>query len=378
MNETINRKDLIVMKLLHYFITKRNYSPIILQGAEDEIWLENLDSDYKIVRIVSNYIHNDEQLDFDLFKTKKITDKIKKKTFSFHMNVLSIYTDLGDNAHLDKIKKMDCVSAYDENDLERSSIIKEHFPDIFKQLEFTEEGLQLFIKITNDINEKNKNEAEKAEDVFKKKKPTVTYTLILLNILCYLIPILFNCYDDIVNRFCLYGPFIRKYHEFYRLFTCCFLHANIIHLLLNCYALYVIGSQLESFMGKTKYIIIYLFSGLMGSLMSITFGDYASIGASGAVFGLMGSLLYFGYHYRVYLGTTLKSQIIPLILVNLVYGSIVSGIDNFSHIGGLIGGFLITMALGVKYKSNTSEKVNGIIITIIFSIFMLYMAFVMK
>ena len=156
------------------------------------------------------------------------------------------------------------------------------------------------------------------------------------------------------------------------------MHANIIHLLLNCYALYVIGSQLESFMGKTKYIIIYLFSGLMGSLMSITFGDYASIGASGAIFGLMGSLLYFGYHYRVYLGTTLKSQIIPLIIVNLVYGSIVSGIDNFSHIGGLIGGFLITMALGVKYKSNTSEKVNGIIITIIFSIFMLYMAFVMK
>ena len=112
--------------------------------------------------------------------------------------------------------------------------------------------------------------------------------------------------------------------------------------------------------------------------MSITFGDYASIGASGAIFGLMGSLLYFGYHYRVYLGTTLKSQIIPLILVNLVYGSIVSEIDNFSHIGGLIGGFLITMALGVKYKSNTSEKVNGIIITTIFSIFMLYMAFVMK
>ena len=83
MNETINRKDLIVMKLLHYFITKRNYSPIILQGAEDEIWLENLDSDYKIVRIVSNYIHNDEQLDFDLFKTKKITDKIKKKNIFF-------------------------------------------------------------------------------------------------------------------------------------------------------------------------------------------------------------------------------------------------------------------------------------------------------
>ena len=77
MNETINRKDLIVMKLLHYFITERNYSPIILQGAEDEIWLENLNDDkYQIVRVVSNYIHNDEQLDFDLYKTKRIVSKI--------------------------------------------------------------------------------------------------------------------------------------------------------------------------------------------------------------------------------------------------------------------------------------------------------------
>ena len=59
-------KNVMAMKLLHYFITEKNYNPIILQGVEDEIWLENLDSDYKIVRVVSNYIHNDEQLNFDL------------------------------------------------------------------------------------------------------------------------------------------------------------------------------------------------------------------------------------------------------------------------------------------------------------------------
>ena len=69
---SVSRKDLIVMKLLHYFITVKNYSPIILQGAEDEIWLENLDSEYQIIRIVSNYLHNDEQLSFDQFKAKKI------------------------------------------------------------------------------------------------------------------------------------------------------------------------------------------------------------------------------------------------------------------------------------------------------------------
>ena len=68
----LDDKNVIVMKLLHYFITDKNYNPIILQGAENEIWLENMDEDYKIVRIVSNYIHNDEQFRFDMFKTKRI------------------------------------------------------------------------------------------------------------------------------------------------------------------------------------------------------------------------------------------------------------------------------------------------------------------
>lgn len=377
MNETINRKDLIVMKLLHYFITERNYSPIILQGAEDEIWLENLDSDYKIVRIVSNYIHNDEQLSFDLFKTKRIVSKIKQKTFSFHMDVLTIYTDIGENAHLDKITKMDCLYLYDESDLEKYPAIQSRFPDILKKLTFSEEGLQLFIKITNDINQKNKMEAERAESIFKKKKPMITYTLIVFNVLLYFIPIILGNYSDILDKFCLYGPYVRDYQEYYRLITCGFLHADIFHLLFNCYALYIIGSQLESFMGKGKYIFIYFFSMILASLMSITFGDYPSIGASGAIFGLMGSLLYFGYHYRVYLGNTLKGQIIPLILINLLYGMVVSEIDNFAHIGGLIGGCLITMAVGVKYKSSRSERINGIIITSIFTCFMLYMAFAM-
>jgi len=65
----LNNNDEMVIKLLHYFITEKGYSPIVLHGAKDEIWLENLTGNYQIVRIVSNYIHNDEQLNFDLFKT---------------------------------------------------------------------------------------------------------------------------------------------------------------------------------------------------------------------------------------------------------------------------------------------------------------------
>ena len=63
-----------------------------------------------------------------------------------------------------------------------------------------------------------------------------------------------------------------------------------------------------------------------------------------------------------------------LILINLLYGALDSNIDNFAHIGGLIGGFIITMALGVKFKSQKSEKINGTIVSIIITCFMIYMA----
>ena len=85
------------------------------------------------------------------------------------------------------------------------------------------------------------------------------------------------------------------------------------------YSLYILGPQLESFFGKTKFIIIYIVSGVIGNLLSLSLlqDNIVSIGASGAIFGLLGGMLYFGYHYRIYLGSVLKSQIIPLIVFNL-------------------------------------------------------------
>ena len=183
MSIELDDKNVIVMKLLHYFITEKNYNPIILQGAENEIWLENMDENYKIVRIVSNYIHNNEQLDFDIFKTKRIVKKIKKKTFTFNINTLSIFLDLGENVELESVKNVDCVKVDDEDDLKKSSIIKCVFPDLSKKMKYSEDGMQLFMKITNDINNHNKSDAEKIDEVFKIKYPIVTYLLIAINVI---------------------------------------------------------------------------------------------------------------------------------------------------------------------------------------------------
>ena len=189
--------------------------------------------------------------------------------------------------------------------------------------------------------------------------------------------IIIGAEDYVINLLCVHGPSIRT-GEYYRLLTGIFLHGSIFHLFFNCYSLYVVGSQIESFLGKIKYIIIYLFSGLCGSLLSITFGGgVASIGASGAIFGLMGALCYFGYYYRIYLGNVVKTQLIPLIILNLSLGFMVSGVDNAAHIGGLIGGVIMTKALGIKDKSNNFDKFNGWIIVLIFTAFLAYMGLVM-
>ena len=375
----LDEKNMITMKLLHYFITEKNYNPIILQGVDNEIWLENLDEDCKVIRIVSNYIHNDEQFDFDVFKTKRILKKIKKKTFSFRLNVMSIFLSMGDNIteDINADPNLMCINVKDEKDISKSKIIKEIFPDLSDKLKYSEEGVELFMKITGDINKHNKEDATRLEKVFKSKVPYITYFLIAVNCIFYFVPLILGQYQYVIETLCVHGPSIRA-GQYYRLLTGIVLHGSLMHLFFNCYSLYVIGSQIESFLGKFKYLIIYIFAGLTGSLLSITMsGGVASVGASGAIFGLMGALLYFGYYYRVYLGNVVKSQILPLIVLNLLFGFFAEGIDNAAHIGGLIGGIIITMALGVKDKSSTFEKVNGWIIAFIFLAFLSYMGIVM-
>ena len=372
MDELLDRKNELAMKLLHYFITEQNYNPIILQGAEDEIWLENLKGEYKIIRIVSGHVHNKEQLEFDTFKTRRVVKKIKRKTFCFDIKVLSIFTDLGDNVALEEKYDIDSIYLFDEEDIKNYDFVKEVFPDITKKLKFSEEGVKLFMKITSDINRKNKRDAAIVNDVFAPKKPYVTRILIALNIIMFLIT-MFD--ENLFLQTVVWNIGIIKYGQFYRLLTGMFLHANIIHLFFNMSALNSIGSQLEGFIGRTKFLIVYLLSGLIGGLLTVALHgtEYVGVGASGAIFGLLGSLLYFGYHYRVYLGQVMKSQIIPVIIVNLAIGFMFPNIDNFAHIGGLLGGVTVTMGIGIAHKSTLQEKINGCIITLILVAFLLYL-----
>lgn len=384
MNIVLNKSDEIVMRLLHYFIIEQNYNPVILHGAKDEIWLEKTDGDYKIIRIVSNYIHNNEQLNFDLYKTKQIIRRIRKKMFLFKVPTLSIFVNLGDSVEINKesFEYIDVVNLKTFDDIKDYKCVLNNFPNILEVEADQKEGIELFVKLTNDINKKNKEENDKAAEIFSKKTPIVTRALLIINILIFILMAIFsgNFFSIDVATIYKFGGLVGVEYTsitstFIRVFTSGFLHAGLIHLVFNMYALYVIGPQLESFFGKIKYIIIYMGSIVFGNLLSLLFisDNVISCGASGAIFGLLGALVYFGFHYRVYLSDVIKSQIIPLIVVNLALGFFLSGIDVFAHVGGLIGGVLVSKAVGVKYKSSKIDIINGIIMSIIFIAFLIFM-----
>lgn len=373
----VSKSDEIIMALVHYFVTVENYTPIVVKGVKDEIWLENLEAPYRIIRINSNHIHNEEQYKFDMFKTEKVMEQIKKKTLSMNMNTLNILLDVSEDLEFKtEAKNISSIKINDVEELTTDKDLLDLFPKMESKLLKDKAGLDLILNVTNDINAKTVKDNETFSKIFEPKKIIITPLLIIACIIIFISMYIIGAGSEDANTLIMFGANVKYLvlkGEVWRLFTSMFLHVGILHLIVNMYALNVIGRELEGIMGKLKFTLIYLGSGIIGSLFSVVLNNSISAGASGAIFGLMGSLLYFGYHYRLYLGSVLKTQIIPVIVLNLLIGFLSTGIDNFAHIGGLIGGYLLTMALGIPGKSNKKDQINGSIVLVLLIIFMSYM-----
>lgn len=380
----MDKKEELIMRLLHYFITEENYNPIVVNGVRDEVWLENKEGPYYIIRINSNNIFNKEQLRFDHYKTTNIMKQIKKKTFSFNVTTLNILLDLNEDLKLEEEKNIVDAPIFDDNGVITNEYILEAFPEINEKLIKDAKGIELMMNVTRDINAKTNRENKRYEDVFKPKKPIITTTIIGICIFMFLLSLFVGGLNglldvDIVTlvRLGANNLLYLQDMQWFRLITYMFLHGSLTHIVVNMYSLYIIGSQIENYFGKVKYIIIFVLSGICGGLLSalLAGSEIVSVGASGAIFGLLGALGYFGYHYRLYLGDVLKTQIIPIVLINLAIGFMLPGIDNYCHIGGLIGGVFAAMAVGVNGKTKTRERISGSICIAILIAFLVFRIF---
>lgn len=140
---------------------------------------------------------------------------------------------------------------------------------------------------------------------------------------------------------------------YYRLLTAMFLHAGWLHIGFNVYALYAIGPEAERLYGRWRFLAVYFIAGLAGSVASYAFNSADGVGASGAIFGLIGGLAAFYYVSRGLLGEIARRQIgslVSVIMINLFIGFSSPLIDNAAHIGGLIGGVLVGWLLAPRFE----------------------------
>jgi rhomboid protease GluP len=177
------------------------------------------------------------------------------------------------------------------------------------------------------------------------EKPTVTYALMGITIVVYLLQL---ATQSLLVGYDLPAVLGVKSNELiiagqlWRLFTPMLLHASIIHIGLNMYALFIFGPGLERNYGHGRFLTLYLLAGFAGNVMSFIFSTANSLGASTAIFGLLGAEAVFLYQNRKIFGRSAQRALVNLVtiaVINLIIG-LQPGIDNWGHIGGLLGGVL--------------------------------------
>ncbi|MFC0774230.1 rhomboid family intramembrane serine protease [Terrimonas alba] len=253
----------------------------------------------------------------------------------------------------------------------------EDFAQTFKNVQSSVGGAQIndwtdrisqLKKETKVVMEEENRLTEEIDSVMNLSKSNlyVTYGIIAINVLVFIamvvsgVSLIDPTGEDIVKWGGNFSPYTYA-GDWWRLISCVFVHIGIIHLLFNMYALYSISIYLEPMLGKTKFIVAYLCTGLYASLASLWWHEtpVASAGASGAIFGLYGVFLALLSTNLIpkQIRTKLLQSIAVFVVYNLVYG-IKSGVDNAAHIGGLIGGLVI----GYIYYSqlrNKEQPVSG-------------------
>ncbi|GAB7386737.1 rhomboid protease YqgP [Bacillaceae bacterium] len=202
-----------------------------------------------------------------------------------------------------------------------------------------------------EIGEIERRREQEVERIFRVGKPFWSYVLLAVNLLMFLWLTLQGGSENtetLIRYGAKYNPLILE-GEWWRFLTPVFLHIGFAHLLFNSFALYALGAVVERIYGSFRFLVIYFLSGVSGNVASFLFTPNISAGASGAIFGCFGALLYFGTQHRNLFSRTMGKDLWLMLAVNLAIGFIYPGIDNYAHLGGLGGGFLAAGALALPH-----------------------------
>ena len=335
--------DKLYWKSIYYWIKYFNYKLEHTDKNTNEIWLFNKKKEELIV--FRKEVSSTQEIRFDKSKIndhkenlqKKLGFKIKKVEFFYFLET-SMNID-----HLDEMHPTKLIyhSITNEKDLENTMpnfILKKRVnkKDKKSSLDYKKRVL-------------NTNLVDKYMMIFS----PMTYTLIAINVLVWLyMKIYLNHFSDI--KLLDVGGLVHfnvVHGEWYRLITSMFLHFNFEHILMNMLSLFIFGKIVETIVGPYKMLGIYLISGLFGNFASLSFNiSTISVGASGAIFGLIGAILTMMYLSKTFNRGRIVRLLVGVVILRFVW-LLMSNINLMAHLGGFIGGILMTL-IGYYFHEN--------------------------
>lgn len=345
-------------RLAYYFVMEEKYDMLHINNDRNEVWLEKRHKkNTNIIRFIPRGFNWKNHLKNDIARVFQRVKMMKGMFTGQNVSIYNIYvTDTEPVDDWETLKKpmilkekkpvkMNVFYLTEENFLDEENRLfqKIHANPISEQPlpdEATQKKDVIFYKtILNDIVQENRQEIK---DTLTFGKLHITYLMIFLNLIMFTMLELQggSMQSDVLIQFgAKYNPAIVD-GQWWRLITSMFLHIGLLHLVLNMIALYYIGAVAERIYGSMRFTFIYLLAGIGGSLSSFAFETHISAGASGAIFGLFGALLYFGLIHQRLFQQTIGKSIALILVINLGLGLFVPQIDMGAHLGGLLSGFL--------------------------------------
>ncbi|ARK29388.1 rhomboid family intramembrane serine protease [Halalkalibacter krulwichiae] len=366
------QQDYFFWRLIHHFVLNKNYR--VLEQTRREVWLEDEEANpRRILRIVRR------DLDFSSWLKRDVVESVEK--FEHIRRQLRLRKLVGENMYVTDYPPVD---SWDEmgkpffESKKKRTTVHTVFIDYQQALTFelpttppchSIEEMDLTIAhLKQQVRQVQAERDEKVKSLFFYGKPVATNILLMsIAVMFYLLETKGSSTSilTLIEFGAKFNPLILE-GEWWRLVTAMFLHIGFLHVLMNSLALYYLGSAVERMYGTVRFIFIYFVAGLAGSVASFAFNEQVAAGASGAIFGLFGALLYFGViHKKLFLRTMGKS-VITILLINLIIGFSLPMVDNGAHIGGLLGGFLASSIVQLPRKRFVVKQLLSLSLTALF------------
>lgn len=379
--------------MVQSLIEQREFEPIYVNQKQDEVWLQKYSrKNTTIIRFIQKGFNWKNELKTDMARTFNRYEALKQFIFGKNVVIHNIYVSthppvdswemLKQPAHYKKKKTVsqhmyyidDLDGGEEMNRLSKNLKIESRFhippiavvdQEIAVHTYRTEIALML------------KKQQKEIKSILFYGKPKFVYALIVLNIL-YFFWIEFNGgstdTETLIQYGANYNPAIME-GEWWRLGTSMFMHIGLMHLGMNMLALYYLGSAVEQIFGSKRFMATYMIAGIGAGIASFSFTSSISAGASGAIFGMFGVLLYFGMIHKKLFLQTMGMSIVFILGINLVFGFMVPMIDNSAHVGGLIAGFIAASIIQLPSQKNHWIRLLGIGICIVSIIGLLWFGF---